>query len=169
MPTRADILRYARSLIGTPFHHQGRLPKVGLDCVGLLAAVYDLIGANYDDYTNYSPSPDGRTFEAEFDKALDRIKPEEVGVGDVLTFWWRTRGKMQHCAILTDVGMIHTWATVHKVVEHHFDERWKTRIMGCYRFKGVDPTPYTKPIPIVVDPMAVEVIKRMTRVSCCGE
>ncbi len=33
---REDFVRVARSYIGTPFHHQGRLPGVGLDCAGVI-------------------------------------------------------------------------------------------------------------------------------------
>ena len=39
MIARADIVAAARSLIGTPFRHQARLPGVGIDCLNLIGEV----------------------------------------------------------------------------------------------------------------------------------
>ena len=34
MPNRNELMIAARSMVGTPFIHQGRVPGVGLDCAG---------------------------------------------------------------------------------------------------------------------------------------
>ncbi len=39
--SREAVIAEARSWLGTPFHHQGRLKGVGVDCGQLLAAVYE--------------------------------------------------------------------------------------------------------------------------------
>ena len=31
-----NMIAAARACLGTPFHHQGRMPGVGLDCIGLV-------------------------------------------------------------------------------------------------------------------------------------
>ncbi len=35
----SDVVRTARTWLGTPYHHQGRLKGVGVDCAGLLIGV----------------------------------------------------------------------------------------------------------------------------------
>jgi cell wall-associated NlpC family hydrolase len=44
MNTRDDIVRQARTWIGTPFHHQARLKSKGCDCLGLIVGVVDELG-----------------------------------------------------------------------------------------------------------------------------
>ena len=61
MSTHADAVRVARTYIGTPFHHMGRLPGVGLDCAGLLVCVareLKLVAPDFDTPA-YAPTPDG--------------------------------------------------------------------------------------------------------------
>lgn len=38
--TRADIVEEAKTWINTPYHHEGRMKGVGVDCAQLLYAVY---------------------------------------------------------------------------------------------------------------------------------
>jgi len=42
--TRQAIIREARQWLGTPFHHQGRVRGVGVDCLQLLIGVYSAVG-----------------------------------------------------------------------------------------------------------------------------
>jgi cell wall-associated NlpC family hydrolase len=49
---RAAIISAARSLIDTPFLHQGRDPNVGLDCQGFIHAVCAAIGYQLSDWPN---------------------------------------------------------------------------------------------------------------------
>lgn len=39
-PQRAAVVAAARSWLGTPYHHQGRVKGAGVDCAMLLAEVY---------------------------------------------------------------------------------------------------------------------------------
>ena len=41
---RAAVVEEARSWIGTPYHHMGRVKGVGADCLTLLAEVYERAG-----------------------------------------------------------------------------------------------------------------------------
>ncbi len=54
--TRDHIVAEARSWIGTPYHHHGRIKGVGVDCAQILAAVYEVAGlVPHLDLGNYSP------------------------------------------------------------------------------------------------------------------
>jgi cell wall-associated NlpC family hydrolase len=92
------IVSEARSWIGTRFHHQGRLKKLGLDkggvdCIGLVLGVFDTLGINFGgvsirnfDKKDYAKIPDGKILKEEFFKYLKEINPTEVESGDILMF-----------------------------------------------------------------------------------
>jgi cell wall-associated NlpC family hydrolase len=44
MTSRAAVVREARSWLGTPYHHHGRLKGVGVDCAMILCEVYHQAG-----------------------------------------------------------------------------------------------------------------------------
>src|SRR5579885_1040231 len=41
---RDRIISEARTWLGTPFHHEARVKKVGVDCLQLIKAVYETVG-----------------------------------------------------------------------------------------------------------------------------
>jgi hypothetical protein len=61
---RADVVRMARSYIGTPFHHLGRVkgPNGGIDCGGHLICTGRELGVVAPDFDvpAYSRDPDGQ-------------------------------------------------------------------------------------------------------------
>lgn len=64
--SRADIVAYARSLLGTPFHHAERQPGIAIDCAGVLiccAREFGIVEQEFD-VPQYLPMPDGRTLLA---------------------------------------------------------------------------------------------------------
>jgi hypothetical protein len=182
MVSRQEIITYARSLLGTKFHHQGRLPGVGLDCVGVLVAIARKFELTFHDLDGYSRRPDGETLLRELDLCLTRICPCDVKPGDILTFWDGEKGKARHACLATDRGMLHSVIRSRKVVEHIMSEYWQTRLMVCYKFPGVsDETelgefPWFK-LPVVawpeskvVDPRVIEHVERQVRSMgkrCC--
>ena len=134
---REQIVAEARTWLGTPFHHQARLKGIGADCagvVGMTGAALGLISAS-DIPNDYAKQPNAKEMERVLEEKLDRIPPAEAKIGDVLHFAFDR--DPQHVAILTDVGIIHSYAQVRKCVEHSFDDTWKARLRGAYRFKGV--------------------------------
>lgn len=138
--TRQDIIAAARTYLGTPHHHQGRLRGVGVDCIGLISGVGKALGLTGHDHRRYSRHPDGVTLIRELDKGLVWMKGCKCNAepGDVLVFWMdRAKKKPQHVAILTDYGMIHTHQGVGKVVEHRFTGAWARRLVAVYRFPGI--------------------------------
>ena len=137
---RWDIIKAARSYLGTPFHHLGRVKGVGVDCVGMVAGVLSSMGVPYVDLPVYSRQPDGFTLERELDSCLVAIDRHHILPGDVLSFWYQYRNKPCHVGIATDIGVIHTNAAIGKVVEHHLDDFWAKRISRVYQLPGVEPT-----------------------------
>lgn len=140
-----DIVAQARSWIGTPFHHQARLKKVGCDCLGLVVGVVDELElkdkngvklAAYDEVT-YSKEPDGAYLTQKLLDVLDEVAVDDMCAGDLALF--KVRENPQHLAILTDyeggIGMIHCFAPARRVVEHRLDDDWRARIVKVFRWQ----------------------------------
>lgn len=135
--TREQIVAKAREYLGTPFHHQGRVKKAGIDCIGLLVGVAKELGVFHYDRTDYPRLPDGKSLMAELRKVLDEIKIEEARPGDVLVFWFsRSTRHPQHVGIKTDLGVIHTYEKCRRVVEGPAG-KWTKNITHAFRFRGV--------------------------------
>lgn len=130
-----DIISAARSYIGTPFQHQGRLPGIGLDCAGVGIAAAKSLGIPIKDFSGYPRT----RFDGMLKKMLDEQESlQQIGIndakpGDVLLM--RISADPQHIAIMSYNGyMIHAYANVGKVVEQRIDVDWKNRIIAVYRF-----------------------------------
>jgi cell wall-associated NlpC family hydrolase len=133
MVTRADVIAEARRWKETRWHHQGR-NSAGIDCIGLVIMVSHALGLSDFDITDYARQPDPKMMRGLLAAHMDPIaKPEP---GDVLLM--RFEKEPQHVAILTDIGIIHAYAQARKVVEHRLDSLWRSRIVGAYRYKGLE-------------------------------
>jgi len=133
-----DIIAAARSVIGTPFRHQGRSEK-GRDCVGLLAYIGDCLNIEYLDISSYSPNPSGSLLEEALDSQpnIFRIRDfSDMQAGDILVM--RFRREPQHVAIFTGENIIHSYSTVGICCEHILDNTWRRRIVRIYRIVGVE-------------------------------
>jgi len=125
------MITTARACLGTPFHHQGRTPAVGLDCIGLIVVAAKAAGIEVRDRTDYSPRPDGTSLVA----ALEEhgfSKADAIQAGDILLF--RYDRQPQHVALATSSDtMIHSFAPAGKVVETSIGAYWKRRLTCIYR------------------------------------
>lgn len=122
----------ARACIGTPFHHQGRVPGVGLDCIGLVVVAARAAGINVRDQQDYSPRPDGNKL-IEAIAAHGAVKVDAVLPADILLF--RYDGQPQHVALATsENSMVHAFAPAGRVVETSIGPYWRRRLLGIYRF-----------------------------------
>ena len=133
MITRQDIINAARNYLGVRYKHQGRT-RFGLDCLGLVVRVAHDLSLSNEDSTDYGSVPDGKRLMREMDARLDitmNAKP-----GDVLLM--RFDKNPQHLAIMTDKGIIHSYAQVRGVVEHRLDDEWAKRIVRSYSFRGIN-------------------------------
>lgn len=124
MTNRTDVVRMARSYLNTPFHHRGRLPGVGLDCVGLLVCVareLALVPPNFD-IPPYSINPDGQVFLDWCNRYMTNIPAEAMQPGDAIVLI--VDQHPQHLGILGDylyggLSIIHAASGLHppRVVE----------------------------------------------------
>lgn len=166
MITRTDIISKAREYLGTPYHHQGRLKGVGIDCVGLLWGVASELGLpihNSCDYTRY-PTRDGRLVRELSLSLAPYASPAEARPGDVLVFWIAGRSQRpQHTALLTGEGILHCYSDVGRVVEHGLSPWWRERIHSAWSFKGVEDSGFT-PRPVIMPPASVSL---RVREGCC--
>ena len=132
MPTKTEIVAEAKTWIGTPFKHQGRVKGLGVDCVGLIIGVAHFFKLTDFDYVNYSHTPDGFLMRQLLDQHLYSIPIPEAKAGDIVLM--RFEAQPQHVGILSDYGIIHAYAQVRRCVEHRLDQHWRSRIVGAYAY-----------------------------------
>lgn len=132
----SDVVAEARKHTGRPFRHQGRNPSTGLDCVGLAVRVLSDLGVDVVDSTSYEREPNPEMMAAAIEPYLSAINLTEASQGCIL--WIRFFKEPMHIAIVTDIGMIHAYGTIGRVVEHGIDKKWQRRIYKAYRINGVN-------------------------------
>jgi len=116
----------ARALVGTRFRAQGRDPRHGLDCVGLVLAAHglgaDLVRRDYRLRGDHL-----REMIAAFEPHFRRISKSRRRPGDVLLM--QVAADQMHIAIATDTGFIHADAKLGAVVETPGQPAWKVRAL----------------------------------------
>lgn len=137
MVARAQLVAEARSWVGTPFAHQGRRKRVGVDCVGLVIGLAHAFGISNFDVRNYPRFPNPQMMRALLDEHMDRISFKSVLPADVIHL--RPRASAQHLAVVTDtepVTIVHAYSrgSVSRCLEEPLGE-WVNRVDGCYRFR----------------------------------
>lgn len=143
MTTRADIVRVARSYLGTPFHHMGRQPGLGLDCAGIPICVCRELGTVAPDYDvpPYTPTPDGRTLLEWCNSRLKRVV--QMQPGDMIVT--AVDADPQHIGILGDyrhggLSLIHAAsnASPPRVIETRLMFSRALRLVAAYVLPGVE-------------------------------
>ncbi|CAJ7799686.1 NlpC/P60 family phage cell wall peptidase [Burkholderia pseudomallei] len=134
--TREQFVAEARSWLGTPYQHQGRLKGVGVDCIGLLACIAHALDLSDADFTDYERRPDGR-LRPVLEQHLRRVPLDEADAADVLLFAWASTPI--HIAIMTDAThVLHAYIPNRKVVESRLDESMRSRVVAAYHVPGVE-------------------------------
>ena len=136
MVSSKKIIDLARETLGTPYHHQGRVNQVGLDCIGVLEYVANNLGVEYIDGQNYSKFPHDGLLEYAIGLQGCMTQVFEKQPGDV--FLMRFQKETQHVAIFTGDTIIHSYESIGRVVEHSLDDVWEKRITHIFRFTGVE-------------------------------
>jgi cell wall-associated NlpC family hydrolase len=130
-----QMIAAARGCLGTPFHHQGRGPGIGIDCIGLIVVALRAAGFHVHDRTDYGRRPDGKSLIAAL-AAHGAVQTANIAAGDVLLF--RYDNQPQHAALATGADtMIHSFAPAGKVVETSIGVYWRHRLNGIYRFANI--------------------------------
>lgn len=127
----AMIVAQARTWLGTPFQHQGRIKGHGVDCGGLLIGVGRELGLAVPETPAYSMSPDPALIADALARWCVAIRRVEMAPGDIGLFSFA--GEPRHVGIFSDIGLIHAWAKPGGVVEHRLDDVWLHRLRGVWR------------------------------------
>jgi len=128
------VVEYVRSLLGTPYVHQGRLPGIGIDCIGVISCAANHLGIPHTDNTCYRSRPTGVLVPKFIEAGLIRRDDLEVEPARILVFEFR-KGNPQHIAVATSKDrMVHTHAGIKSVVEHQIDTKWRDRLHSVWEF-----------------------------------
>jgi NlpC/P60 family putative phage cell wall peptidase len=136
-----EIIRIARSWIGTPYVHQASVKGAGCDCLGLLRGVWrELRGDEPETPPPYSPdwaeASGAETLYAALARHMDEIAPRDVRPGDVALFRMAQRGPAKHCGIIATQGgalsLIHARGNK-RVSEELFTPSWKRKCAFAFR------------------------------------
>jgi NlpC/P60 family putative phage cell wall peptidase len=138
------VLDIARSYLGTPHRHQGRIKGVGVDCIGFLASTAVEAGilscelvAEFP--TDYSRQPSASQLRRLTSRHLRLVPFDSRAPGDIVLM--RFAEEPQHLGMLTAVDPDYIIHSAEKgVVEHRLDSVWRARIVRVYRFPKLTPT-----------------------------
>ncbi|MBS1716474.1 MAG: C40 family peptidase [Armatimonadetes bacterium] len=130
-----QILREARKLIGTPYHHAGRLPGIGIDCWGVIACTFRALGVEIGDECAY---PLGDHHE----RAVQRLnefctEAGEAQAGDILIF--RATRFPLHCGFDNGAGgLIHVFngGRLNRVAETPMPALLASALTHRFRYEG---------------------------------
>jgi cell wall-associated NlpC family hydrolase len=131
-----DIVTEARTWIGVRWQHQGRSRAGGIDCAGLVIEVAKAVRGSTFDKSDYPRMATDETMLQLCAVHLDKIALRDMRPGDLAVFGFDNQ---RHIAILGDyvfggLSLIHAYAPSRKVVEMRLDERWRSRLLGAFRF-----------------------------------
>ena len=134
---REEIIAEARTWLETPFHHQGRLKGVGVDCLGVVIGVAQAFGIEVREVPGYGRQPDMAAMGAGLRAHLTEKPKAQLLPGDVL--WMAFVREPQHLAIYTERDtIIHAAERYGKCVEQRFDLTWQRRLRLVFAFPGVE-------------------------------
>lgn len=140
MASRQAVVESARDWLKTPWRHQMSAKGTGCDCIGLVVGVARELGLDSEKLPPYKRDADGETLTRLLDERLDRIASSEAMAGDIAVM--RFDKYPTHLAIIGEhpfgLSVIHASVLDRKVVEHRIDAKWRGRIIGYYRFRGLD-------------------------------
>ena len=127
------ILSEATSWINTPIHHQERQKGIGVDCIGFISGVFQKLGCQIKDLTDYNKVPKGDLLLSKLAEHLQEVSMDDIRTGDILVFS-NNKGEAQHVAFKTEKGMLHAYYIAGRVVEHTLNRKWQSRLFKVYRY-----------------------------------
>lgn len=137
---KKEVVKIAKTYVGTPFHHLGRVKGHGIDCVGIILCVAKELGIKliiHDEFQNYGRRTRQRPLVDYMDEQFICLQKREIG--SIAVSWYNRRTKEpSHLGIVTNVGMVHTNGHLKVVIEEHWSPKWAFRIVGYYKYPGVE-------------------------------
>lgn len=131
--TGLDVVRCARTWIGTPYVPQASLKGKGTDCIGLVLGVGLELGLL--DGSGIPPyrESDVELLETELRKRLD--PSPGCDMGDAIVFALHRR---LHAGICAGDTLIHLHGSRNGVTEIPFEAKWRSRAVSGWRYRGLD-------------------------------
>jgi hypothetical protein len=123
---KEDVVARARSLVGCRFRPQGRDPELGLDCVGVVCAAFEIPADSIPRDYRLRGGAVGR-IEFELKRFFSTVAT--AAAGDVMLF--EVAVNQLHLGILTERGFIHADAGLKAVVETPGMPSWQ--ILSAFR------------------------------------
>jgi hypothetical protein len=117
--TRREVVERARSFVGCAFRPQGRDPTIGLDCIGLVVAVFQIeprqVRRNYR-----LGGPHGGELETELSRFFQRVTAPQAA--DILLC--EIAPTQTHLAVHCGRSFVHAHAGIRRVVETPGEPGW---------------------------------------------
>lgn len=148
-----QITDEARSWVGTPYRHQARLKRVGVDCVGLILGVgialevLDWTPAKWAPFAAYSRTPNPHRMRKAMQLFLIEVPAEDAFDQDSfpkegLIAWMQWRDELpMHLGIIGRFDarptLIHAFEHLDHCVEHGFVDPWPDRVESFWRYPGM--------------------------------
>ena len=117
--TREQFINEARKYIGTSFAHQGRNPKFGIDCGGLILIIAQSLNLTALEYLGYADFPNNGKFERLLTEHADYLSFEskyphkfngtEFAPGDLLSFDYNNGEGTRHLAVVSNFDGKRFW------------------------------------------------------------
>ena len=126
------VVNKAREYLGVNYHHCGRSLNA-VDCLGLIICVFNDLGAVLPNINHYGRRVNPRYLLAQVDKYFMTVTGPPQN-GDILILMFN--GVASHFAIVTPVGMIHSYEKAGRVVENRYANGWKNKLVKVVRYVG---------------------------------
>jgi len=140
MITRKEIVAVAKTYVGTPFHHLGRVKKIGIDCVGIILGVAEELNIPLvilPEFKRYGRRSRQESLLYYMDEQFIWVENREVG--SIAVSWYdRITKEPSHLGIVTEIGMVHTNGHLKIAIEEHWSPKWAMQIVGFYKYPGVE-------------------------------
>ena len=138
----AHVIAVARTWLGTPYHDQASLKRVGCDCLGLARGIWrEVVGPEPFPIPPYSRDW-GETGPREVlaegaRRMMIEVSPAEAPPGALLLFRMRPRAIAKHVGILTSATtFLHAYERL-GVIEEALTQSWRRRIAFAFLFPAV--------------------------------
>lgn len=138
-----EVANAAIRFVGTKFSHQGRVPGVRLDCIGVVVCAHLAAGYPVSDYTAYGPRPNPKQLLKHISAQAEQV--EEPEYGDLVLTWIKQPiNKMpHHAAIITPapepygegLWMVHAHQQIRRVSHIPYDEIWRNNTHSVWRWQ----------------------------------
>jgi NlpC/P60 family putative phage cell wall peptidase len=139
LPVAERVIGEACAWIGTPYHHQASLKRVGCDCLGLVRGIWrEIYGMEPETpppYTrDWAEISGHETLRDAAARHMKPVAPDALLPGDLLLFAMVENAPAKHCAILvSESRMVHAIET-HPVAEVSFAPFYRAKLKFAFRF-----------------------------------